>query len=205
MPGRAKLGWTVFALSSAGFVVALALDLHTGTYKTLVYLGGNVVLALIGLLLTTRRPEHPISWVLAIMALWGTIGGLMYAYAVEALVAEPGSLPGGLAAAWFDNWWWLPGFALSLSALLLLMPDGHLASRREWPVPAAVAAGTVLASAAVAASPTFEVGAAEPIDNPLALDSPAVIAAGVVGAILVVGGLGASLVAFVRALPKVRR
>ena len=195
--GRAKLGWTVFALSSAGFVVALALDLHTGTYKTLVYLGGNVVLALIGLLLTTRRPEHPISWVLAIMALWGTIGGLMYAYAVEALVAEPGSLPGGLAAAWFDNWWWLPGFALSLSALLLLMPDGHLASRREWPVPAAVAAGTVLASAAVAASPTFEVGAAEPIDNPLALDSPAVIAAGVVGAILVVGGLGASLVAFV--------
>ena len=75
--GKAKLGWTVFALSSAGFVVALALDLHTGTYKTLVYLGGNVVLALIGLLLTTRRPEHPISWVLAIMALWGTIGGLM--------------------------------------------------------------------------------------------------------------------------------
>ena len=195
--GRAKLGWTVFALSSAGFVVALALDLHTGTYKTLVYLGGNVVLALIGLLLTTRRPEHPISWVLAIMALWGTIGGLAYAYAVEALVAEPGSLPGGLAAAWFDNWWWLPGFALSLSALLLLMPDGHLATRREWPVPAAVAAGTVLASAAVAVSPTFEVGAAEPIDNPLALDSPAVIAAGVVGAILVVGGLGASLVAFV--------
>lgn len=87
--GRAKLGWAVFALTSAGFVVALALDLHTGTYKTLIYLGGNVVLALIGLLLTTRRPEHPISWVLAIMALWGTIGGLMYAYAVEALVADP--------------------------------------------------------------------------------------------------------------------
>ena len=106
--GRAKLGRAVFALTSAGFVVALALDLHTGTYKTLIYLGGNVVLALIGLLLTTRRPEHPISWVLAIMALWGTIGGLMYAYAVEALVADPGSLPGGLAAAWFDNWWWLP-------------------------------------------------------------------------------------------------
>ena len=36
-----------------------------------------------------------------------------------------------------------------------------------------------------------------PIENPLALDGPAVIAAGVVGAILVIGGLVASLVAFV--------
>ena len=132
--------------------------MHAGTYKTFPYLGCNVVLALIGLLLTTRRPEHRISWVLAVMALWGTVGGLCYAYAVEALVADPGSLPGGLVAAWFDNWWWLPGLALPLSALLLLMPDGHLASRRWWPVPAAVVVGTVLGSAAVSTSPTFDLG-----------------------------------------------
>ena len=194
---RVWLGRGVFALTSTAVVAALALDVQSGSYKNLVYLGVNVVLALIGLLLTTRRPEHPISWVLAITALWGSIGGLVYAYAIEALVADPGSLPGGLAAAWIDNWWWLPGLALPLSALLLLMPDGHLASRRWWPVPAAVAAGTVLASVAVSASPTFELGTAEPIENPLALDIPAVIAAGVVGVILVIGGLGASLVAFV--------
>ena len=111
---RVKLGWAVFALTCTVFVVALALDVATGTYKTVPYLGVNVVLALIGVLLTTRRPEHRISWVLAIMALWGTVGGLCYAYAVEALVADPGSLPGGLVAAWFDNWWWLPGLALPL-------------------------------------------------------------------------------------------
>jgi signal transduction histidine kinase len=191
------LGRGVFALSSTAVVAALALDVQSGSYKNLVYLGVNVVLALIGLLLTTRRPEHPISWVLAITALWGSIGGLVYAYAIEALVADPGSLPGGLAAAWIDNWWWLPGLALPLSALLLLMPDGHPASRRWWPVPAAVAAGTVLASVAVAASPTFELGATEPIENPLALDIPVVIAAGVLGVILLIGGLGASVVAFV--------
>jgi signal transduction histidine kinase len=196
--GRAKLGWVVFALTSVAFVVALALDLHTGTYKTLFYLGGNVVLALIGLLLTTRRPEHPISWLLAIMALWGTLGGLMYAYAVEALVAEPGSLPGGLAAAWFDNWWWLPALALPLSALLLLMPDGTLASRRWWPVPAAVVVGTVLGSVAVSASPTFDLGTATPIDNPFARAGGAtIVVVGVVGVILVIVGLVASLAAFV--------
>jgi len=32
-----------------------------------------LVLALIGVLLTTRRPEHRISWVLAIMALWAIV------------------------------------------------------------------------------------------------------------------------------------
>jgi signal transduction histidine kinase len=192
-----RLGRGAFALTSTAVVVALALDAQSGSYKNLLFLGVNVVLALIGLLLTSRRPEHRISWVLAITAVWGSIGGLIYAYAIEALVADPGALPGGLAAAWIDNWWWLPGLALPLSALLLLMPDGHLASRRWWPVAAAVAAGTVLASVAVSASPTFELGAAEPIENPLALDTPAVIAAGVVGVILVIGGLGASLVAFV--------
>ena len=102
------------------------------------------------------------------MALWGTVGGLCYAYAVEALVADPGSLPGGLVAAWFDNWWWLPGLALPLCVLLVSMPDGHLASRRWWPVPAAVAVGTVLGSVAVSTSPTFDLGTATPIENPLA-------------------------------------
>jgi signal transduction histidine kinase len=193
---RVRLGQGLFALTSTVVVAALALHAQSGSFKNVLYLGVNVVLALIGLLLTTRRPEHPISWVLAITAVWGSVGGLAYAYAVEALVADPGSLPGGLAAAWLDSWWWLPGLALPLSALLILMPDGHLASRRWWPVPAAVTAGTVLGSVAVAASPTFELGAAEPIENPLALDSAAVIAAGVVGAILVIGGLGASLVSF---------
>ena len=195
--GRVKLGWSLYALTSVAGVAALTLELHAGNYTTLVYIGVNEALALIAVLLTTRRPEHPISWVLAISAFAWAIGPLAHAYAVEALVADPGALPGGLAAAWLDNWAWLPALALPLSALLLLMPDGHLASRRWWPIPAAVAAGTVLASVAVSASPTFDLGADKPIENPLALDTPAIIVAGVVGVILVIGGLGASLVAFV--------
>jgi signal transduction histidine kinase len=195
---RMKLGWAVFALTCAILVAALALDVATGTYKTFPYLGVNVVLALIGVLLTTRRPEHRISWVLALMALWGTVGGLCYAYAVQALVADPGSLPGGLVAAWFDNWWWLPGLAVPLSVLLLLMPDGHLAFRRLWPIPTAVAVGTVLGSVAVSTSPTFDLGTATPIENPLArAGGSAVVIVGIVGVILVIAGLVASLAAFV--------
>ena len=195
---RVKLGWAVFALTCTVLVVALALDVAAGTYKTFPYLGVNVVLGLIGVLLTTRRPEHRISWVLAITALWGTVGGLCYAYAVEALVAEPGSLPGGLVAAWFDNWWWLPGLALPLGVLLVSMPDGHLASRRWWPIPAAVALGTVLGSIAVSVSPTFDLGTATPIENPLArAGGSTIVVVGIVGVIVVVAGLVAALMAFI--------
>ncbi len=195
---RVKVGWAVFALTCSVLVVALALDMAAGTYKTLPYLGINVVLAVIGVVLTTRRPEHRISWVLAIMALWGTVGGLCYAYAVEALVAHPGQLPGGLVAAWLDNWWWLPGLALPLSVLLVWMPDGHLASRRWWPIPAAVGVGTVLGSMAVSTSPTFDLGTATPIENPLARAGGSMIGiVGIVGVVIVIAGLVASLAAFI--------
>ena len=199
-PGRrrVRLGRGVFALTSAAAAAALALDVQSGSYKNVLFVGANVVIALIGLLLTTRMPEHPISWVLAITALWGAAGGLAYAYATVALVADPGSLPGGLAAAWLDNWWWLPGLALPLTALLVLMPDGHLASRRWWPVPTAVVLGTVLGSVAISSSPTFDLGTATPIENPLArVGGTAVVVVGIVGVILVVVGLVASLAAFV--------
>ena len=112
---KVQLGRAVFALTSTAFLVAVALDVDAGTYKTLPYLGLNVVIALIALLLTTRRPStgSPGCWRARRL---GEVGGVFYGYAVEALVTDPGSLPGGLVAAWFDNWWWLPGLVLPLCA-----------------------------------------------------------------------------------------
>ena len=74
-------------------------------------------------------PEKPFSWVLAIMASGGDLG-LSLAYAVEALVTEPGSLPGGLAAAVARQLVLASRACSPPSAMLLLMPDGDLASRR---------------------------------------------------------------------------
>jgi signal transduction histidine kinase len=192
---RRALGWAVFGVTSVACGAALVLDLHTRTYTTLGYVAVAEALALIGVLLTTRIPEHRVSWVLAFSALGWAISDLAFAYAVEALVADPGGLPAGLAAAWLDNWAWLPGLALPLAAMLLLIPDGRLASHRWWPIPASVVAGTTLGSFAVSASPTFDLTGTT-VANPLALDSIAVAAAGTVGAVLVVGGLVASLLAF---------
>ena len=190
------LGRAVFAATSVACAVAVALDLHTGTHATLAYVGATEVLALTALLLTTRMPAHRMSWVLAATALLWGIANLAFAYAVEALVADPGRLPGGTAAAWFDNWAWLPGLALFLCGLLLLMPDGRLASSRWRPVAGTVAAGTVIASAAVSVGPTFELSGTE-IANPLAADGAAVVAAAVLGALLILAGLAGSVAAFV--------
>jgi signal transduction histidine kinase len=191
-----RLGRAAFGVTSVAWAVAVVLDLRTGAYAGLVYVCVAEALAAMGLLLTTRMPQHRVSWVIAIAALWWGITGLANAYAVEALVEDPGSLPGGLAAAWLDNWAWLPGLALFLGSLLVLMPDGSLPSRRWWPVPVSLAFGTVLASASLSATSSFEL-AGQPVSNPLASDSVALAAAGVTGVALVVGGLVAALASFV--------
>ena len=183
-------------LATAGFCLcAFVLDVYTARYGTLVYVATPLVLALIGLLLTTRRPENAVSWVLAATAFGMAMGTFGSAYAVTALIRNPGTLPFGLAAGWVNNWVWLPGLVLPLCALLLIVPDGHLLSRRWRPVVGAVVTGTLLGSLAISGSPSFDLGAGASIDNPLAFNSWVAGALGIVGFALVIGGLIASLVA----------
>lgn len=49
-------------LTSVMLLAALSLDLHTGSYRQLLYPVIAEALALIGAVLTTRKPEQPISW-----------------------------------------------------------------------------------------------------------------------------------------------
>jgi signal transduction histidine kinase len=184
-------------LTSALLLATLALDLHTGSYQQLLYLVNAMALMLIGALLTTRKPEQRISWGFAGTALVWAISAGAYAYALEALVSDPGSLPGGLGAAWLDNWLWLPTLVLPISLLLLVVPDGRLLSPRWRAVLIAVLGGTALASLGLSGSSTFELGSSEPIDNPLAFDTTATHIVAAVGFALVTGAVVASLVSFV--------
>ena len=193
---RVRIGWALFALTASIYLVTLGIDVRAGNYS-LLYPAVSMSFAVLGVLLTTRRPEHRVSWLFAITGLWGALGALTFAYAYTAVVAEPGSLPGGMVAAWFDNWGWTT-LALPPALLLVLMPDGHLASRDWWPVPAAVIVGVILGSIGVSASPTFELHGEVPIDNPVAHWGGTPIAVvGIVGAILTVAGLIAALAAFI--------
>ena len=195
--GATGAGWVLAAATLALLMTALMLDVLTSSYEQLLYVVVAAVLALLGVLMTTRKPAHPVSWVVAGTALVWSVGNLAYAFAVEALVTDPGTVPGGRAAAWIDNWLWLPGIVLPVALLLLLVPDGRLLSTRWWAVLFAVVGGTALASLGVSGSPTFELASEAPIANPLALDATVVHVAIVGGAALLVAGVIASFVCFV--------
>ena len=81
----------------------------------------------VGFVIASRRPENPIGWLaLAAGALLG-VANFCHAYAVRALLAAPGSLPGGHLAMWV---FWVTGFFpwSCLGLALLLFPDGRLPS-----------------------------------------------------------------------------
>jgi hypothetical protein len=87
----------------------------------------------VGAIVASRRRENPVGWLLL-----GT--GILYAvevfvgnYSTYALSTDPGSLPGGVVAAWLTNWVWILGGSLILF-VFLFFPDGRLPSPRWKPL-----------------------------------------------------------------------
>jgi hypothetical protein len=89
-------------------------------------------------------------------------------YATYAYMTRPGSLPGAIWAAWYQQQWWIPMFALIFVATPLLFPTGRLLSARWSPV-AAVAALVIVALVLLAAlQPTIKLQDQDYwVDNPI--------------------------------------
>jgi signal transduction histidine kinase len=126
-------------------------------------------LSTVAVILTHRRPENPIGWLLGAAAAIGALQLAAEAYAVYALLERDG-LALGEEAAWLQNWLWVPLTLLVAVFVVLLFPDGRLLSRRwRWAVGFGGLA-TVAGSAAQALKP----GPLEnfsPIDNPIAIEA----------------------------------
>jgi hypothetical protein len=121
--------------------------------------------ATVGVVVASRRPRHPVGWLLLAIGLLPNASMPLIAYANYGLAARPGGLPGARWGALY-----LPAFAVTALALLgvvlLLTPTGSLPSRRwRWWIGSAAAAlvGLLLA---VAVAP-------DPLTRPYqALDTP---------------------------------
>jgi len=128
----------------------------------------GVIFPAIGLFLVSRRPEHPIGWLFCAAGLVVGLDHFCGEYAIYALLAQPGSLPAGQAAAWVSSWLWVP-FTVLMLFFLLLFPDGRLPSGRwrsfAWLVGIAAIVG--IAVQALLPVPTCEVC---PIENTLGIE-----------------------------------
>lgn len=155
---------TRIAAATWAVTVALALPAVVLLARNYPSLGGilsspatvNGVLALtfaiVGGLIVARRPGNLIGWIFCVEGIANGLATLAVQYARYTLQTQPGSLPGGVWAAWLGSWSWVPGLGL-LALLLLLFPDGHLPSSRWRPVAWLALAWIVVNIASIAVRP----------------------------------------------------
>ena len=158
------LAWSLWAVCVLLIGLAFLLDFVTrtvpvplGTRASLGFTIPMAVLSLasptVGALIASRLPTNPIGWIFCSVGLLYAAQGFTMAYADYALL-ENRALPLEVYAAWFSSWIWFTQ-PLGLVFLMLLFPDGRLASRR-WRVVAWVAlCGTALAALGDAVIPEY--------------------------------------------------
>jgi hypothetical protein len=203
VPRRVMLAWGLWALVMLGLAVVAWLDhllrqagrpelvsLDIGVFTVL----GEVIAATVGALVASRRPAHPVGWLLLALGLSGAMDGVSLGYANYGLVARPGALPAADYAAAYTNGFGFAGVAL-LGFILLLTPTGSLPSRRwRWWARVAAAAPAVGLLTAVplpfGAQGAAQGGTFGAVPNPLAVASLADLLGVASGVSLVVTVLG---------------
>jgi hypothetical protein len=136
------------------------------------WLGGTLLaisFSTVGAVIVSRSlPNNPIGWMFCTTGLVYAVSHFSAEYAIYAVLAAPGSLPGGYAAAWIFSWLPVPQLGLAAS-VLLLFPNGRLPSRRWrwffWLSLLLIAVGTIWQ--AFAPGPVFYLGS---IYNPLGVE-----------------------------------
>jgi hypothetical protein len=190
------LAWTLWALAVLGIPMIGWLDhllrqagrpeLAPLTADAVAYVLALVSAATVGAVLASRRPRHPVGWLLLALALSVVAAGVSTGYAKYGLLVRPGTLPGAVYAAAYNNVGLLP-IAPCLGFILLLTPTGSLPSPRWRPWARVAAAAPLLALVSLALLP-FE-RPYRSVVNPLAVPALAGPLPVVAAVTLVVTGL----------------
>ena len=160
--GRTHVAVGVLALISLALLVALLVVDHLGrqrhiqqalllTWSSAAFLVAAVSAIVIGALVSIRRPEHPVGWLVWAFGLSILLAGIAESYANAVMLGPPADLGGGSAATLasaYANADFVPWLVL-LTLTITLTPSGKLAAR--WGRPFVIlcgSAGVIFFSAA---------------------------------------------------------
>ena len=152
------LAWAVCTLSLAltaltFLLIALNLSLNAPIFfywseSTIIAVGYPVI----GAIIASRLPAHPIGWICLAIGLLGAVTTFCGEYAAYALLAHTEPLLGGKVMLWLGLWVWILMFGF-IEFLLFLFPNGRLPSTRWRPLAWLSAALALMAAMLMAISP----------------------------------------------------
>jgi hypothetical protein len=173
----AWLAWSMCMLSlalTAASLLLLALNRSDPNAHIFDHWVENTILAVglstVGAVVAPRcHPQNPIGWLFCVVGLLYAAVHFAAQYAIYAILAAPGSLPAGEAAAWIYSWLFVPQLGLT-GLLVLLFPDGQMPSPR-WRRFVWFGAFATSAAAVMAAFSSGEINVGlSPIYNPLGIE-----------------------------------
>ena len=128
-----------------------------------------VAYALVGVIVTLKRPSNLVGWALVLAGVGSLLGGVLDAYGELALLAKPDAgIPGGAAAAGLSAGLWTPLMA-GVFLLLMTFPSGTLPSARARRFATAVLLGFAAVWVMISTSATDLPAPFQAFENPLAL------------------------------------
>jgi hypothetical protein len=183
------LAWSMLAIFVVCLAVTVTLSVLNGSFQrdpglNLALLLAFTAFMVVGAIIVAHRPGNAIGWLFSAVGLLSITGVLAMEYAGYGYITQPGSLPGGLVAAWYQQWW-TPMLILVFVFTLLLFPTGQLLTARWRPVAVAAAAATAGMVALNALQPTLTLqDTGYTVGNPIGLGAAKDLQDGAVGVVL---------------------
>jgi two-component system NarL family sensor kinase len=132
----------------------------------------GAVFALMGGVVMSRHPRHPIGWILAGLGMIASVEVLNLGVLAFASARAPGAIiPAPAISHWLANWIYIPRAMIPVTILLLFFPDGRLPSRRWRLVAWAAGIDIAVLTIATAFEPSEWEAMAGVVQNPYAIQS----------------------------------